>query len=232
MPTPPAGSRLPAISAVLFDLDDTLHDRAGSLAAFLADQHHRRFAGRIGLDVFVRRFLALDANGASPKSEVYPALLAEFGWDLREADRLVGDYAEGFQAFARPRPGARAALASLRALGLRLAVVSNGWTRFQRATLDALDLGQALDAVLISEAEGVRKPDPRIFRRAAERLDAPPEACLFVGDNPRADIGGARDAGMRTAWIPGAMPWPEGLARADIEISALGELASRLPSLR
>ena len=69
-----------------------------------------------------------------------------------------------------------------------------------------------MDAILISEAEGLRKPDAAIFCRAAERVGARPGECLFVGDNPEADIFGAHAAGMKTAWFnPGAV-WPEGLA--------------------
>lgn len=77
---------------------------------------------------------------------------------------------------------------------------------------------------------GVAKPDPRIFQAAAERLGVAPDAILHVGDDPALDVAGARDAGLRTAWINRAgNPWPEALGRApDLDLRDLGELAAWL----
>ena len=83
---------------------------------------------------------------------------------------------------------------------------------FKRRNIEALGLEPLVDAILISEAEGLRKPDAAIFFRAAERAGARPEECLFVGDNPEADILGAHGAGMKTAWFNAGAVWPEGLA--------------------
>jgi putative hydrolase of the HAD superfamily len=83
---------------------------------------------------------------------------------------------------------------------LRLGIVTNGATAVQNAALDALGVRPAVDAVLISEAEGVRKPDPAIFHRAAERLGVRPNECCFVGDHPIVDISGAEAAGLRAVW--------------------------------
>ncbi len=59
---------------------------------------------------------------------------------------------------------------------------------------------------------GVAKPDPRIFLAAAERLGVAPEQILHVGDDPAMDMAGARDAGLRTAWINrDGQAWPAGL---------------------
>jgi putative hydrolase of the HAD superfamily len=59
---------------------------------------------------------------------------------------------------------------------------------------------------------GVAKPDPRIFLAAAERLGVAPAEILHVGDDPLLDIAGARDAGLRTAWINReGQPWPDEL---------------------
>jgi putative hydrolase of the HAD superfamily len=57
------------------------------------------------------------------------------------------------------------------------------------------------DVVLISEEEGIRKPDARIFDRARERcgVDHPSEA-MFVGDHPEVDVAGAHAAGMVAVW--------------------------------
>jgi putative hydrolase of the HAD superfamily len=61
---------------------------------------------------------------------------------------------------------------------------------------------------------GVAKPDPRIFLAAAERLGVAPGQILHVGDDPAMDMAGARDAGLRTAWINReGLPWPAALGQ-------------------
>ncbi|MBU3648368.1 MAG: HAD-IA family hydrolase, partial [Limnohabitans sp.] len=62
---------------------------------------------------------------------------------------------------------------------------------------------------------GVAKPDVRIFHAAAEHVRVPAEAVLHVGDDASADVLGALDAGMQTAWVntqghawPHASPQP------------------------
>ena len=67
-----------------------------------------------------------------------------------------------------------------------------------------------LDAVIVSERAGVSKPDPRIFAIALEELDVRPEEAVMVGDSWKADIAGARAAGLRPVWFnPRRLPPPE-----------------------
>lgn len=77
---------------------------------------------------------------------------------------------------------------------------------------------------------GVGKPDARIFLAAAQRLDVAPEQILHVGDDPLLDVCGARDAGLRTAWINReGKPWPATLGAApDLDLPDLGALADWL----
>lgn len=77
---------------------------------------------------------------------------------------------------------------------------------------------------------GVAKPDPRIFTAAAERLGLAPGEILHVGDDPELDVVGAREAGLRTAWINRAgHPWPGALGSApDLDLRDMGELADWL----
>ena len=77
---------------------------------------------------------------------------------------------------------------------------------------------------------GVGKPDARIFREAAQRLGVAPEQILHVGDDPGLDVCGARDAGLRTAWINReGKPWPAGLgAPPDLDLPDMTALADWL----
>lgn len=62
-------------------------------------------------------------------------------------------------------------------------------------------LAPFLEAVVISEAFGQRKPAPAIFHEALRVLDVPPSAAVFVGDTLEEDIRGAAAAGLRAVWI-------------------------------
>jgi FMN hydrolase / 5-amino-6-(5-phospho-D-ribitylamino)uracil phosphatase len=77
---------------------------------------------------------------------------------------------------------------------------------------------------------GVAKPDPRIFLAAAERLGVVPDRILHVGDDPEMDVVGARDAGLRTAWINrDGRPWPAELgAPPELDLRDMTALADWL----
>lgn len=87
------------------------------------------------------------------------------------------------------------ALGRLRALGLRIGVVSNA-NGTLCAKFERLGLAQCVDCVIDSADEGVEKPDPRIFERALELLGARRETTMHVGDMYHVDIVGARAAGL------------------------------------
>ena len=55
---------------------------------------------------------------------------------------------------------------------------------------------------MFSCSVGVAKPDPRIYRIAAERLGVEPGECLFVDDQPPF-VEGARAAGMDAVRLGG-----------------------------
>jgi len=81
---------------------------------------------------------------------------------------------------------------------------------------------------------GTAKPDPRIFLAAAERLGVAPAAILHIGDDPEMDMVGARDAGLRTAWINrSGQPWPTPLGAApELDLRDMTALADWLDTQR
>jgi putative hydrolase of the HAD superfamily len=96
--------------------------------------------------------------------------------------------------------GVGPALERLHGAGLRLAVISNANGTVRRL-LERLGFLGFFDQVLDSAVEGVEKPDPRIFRRALERLGASAQEALFVGDLYHVDVVGGRAAGMRVVMV-------------------------------
>lgn len=98
------------------------------------------------------------------------------------------------------------ALAAMRSLGLRLAVVSNSDGTAERMLRD-VELRDYLDAVVDSAVVGCEKPDPEIFRHALRAVDADPETTLHVGDLYEADVLGARAAGLHALLLDPFGDW-------------------------
>lgn len=110
---------------------------------------------------------------------------------------------------AQPRPHMLAAVRSIRSRGLRTSALTNNWqddgTR-ARGWLDEL-----FDVVVESAVEGLRKPDPRIYALALERLGVSAPEAVFLDDIGR-NLKPARALGMHTI-------------KVDEPSAALGELA-------
>ena len=77
---------------------------------------------------------------------------------------------------------------------------------------------------------GTGKPDPGIFLAAADLLGVAPGQVLHVGDDPLLDMAGARDAGLRTAWINRRRePWPAELGSPpELDLPDMAALADWL----
>ena len=97
-------------------------------------------------------------------------------------------------------PGVAGALRELRALGLRLVVVSN-WDVSLHQRLAETGLAPLLDGAVASAEVGVAKPDPAIFERALAVAGATAAEAVHVGDSPVEDGEGARAAGIRAVLI-------------------------------
>ena len=184
------------MSAVLFDLDDTL------------------FLQRDWLRGAWRAVAAHGATVGLPEAELHAALetVAAEGSDrgciIDRALAMVGardvDVAPLVSAFLRhraplsPLPAVRDGLRFLRRCVL-IGLVSDGNPDLQRAKLDALGLTKSFDVVVLSDEldRHRRKPDPAPFRAALRALDTDPADAVFVGDRPDKDGVGAAAVGMR-----------------------------------
>jgi len=88
--------------------------------------------------------------------------------------------------------GMVALVRELRALGLRVALLSNSWGNFYPRTL----LDSLLDPVVISEEVGLRKPEAAIYELTLARLGLPAERVVFLDDS-QPNVDGAIAVGMR-----------------------------------
>lgn len=218
------------ISAILFDLDNTLSDR---------DEGFRRWAqwfarDRLGYveDAAIAEAVAtialLDGDGYTPRDALFSALKERFPQLTDDVDLLVHAYRDQAASHLPALDdGIASLLAALREVGIPWGIVTNGASLNQRAKLRRLALEDQALAIVISEEVGSWKPDPAIFHLAAARLGAAASEILFVGDHPHNDVAGAARAGMQTAWLCRGRDWPADLLPdlPGYTIAALHELA-------
>ena len=137
--------------------------------------------------------------------------------DLRAAYRRLDAY-----------PEVRPVLTAMRDGGIARAILSNGAPAMLAEAVTAAGLDGLLDDVLSVESVGLYKPDPRVYRLASERFDAPPERLVFVSSNPW-DAFGARAFGFQVVWVNRAgQPDEYGLRGRVTELADLAALPPRL----
>jgi putative hydrolase of the HAD superfamily len=125
------------------------------------------------------------------------ALAAESGYDIDPIAVLT----RGMGGGKVLRDDVVELVREIRALGLRTAVVTNNIREFSSGWRGLLPVDELFDVVVDSCEEGVRKPDPRIYERALERLGGiAPERAVFIDDAP-GNVAGARALGMQAVLV-------------------------------
>jgi len=202
-----------------------------SLASFVNWQVRGMLSGQVDEpDAFVQRFIDLDDKGRVWKDQVYRQLIEEFAIEHWTVEELLQSYTLSFCAFCVPRAGIRQALEYLRQRKIPMAIVSNGKAVFQERNARALAEFRFFDAIFVSEVVGIRKPDKAIFTLACGSLLADLNESVFIGDNPVADIEGAKQAGMKTIFVP-LNSQDSRCEHADVVVENLAELPARLSEL-
>ena len=217
-----------ALSAVLFDLDDTLIDSGGIEARVWLDvveliaEHHpgvdrerlrERYVGVLeshyadhaaGLTDFLTYRRRRLEDALSPWGAVDDVLFRRY---VETKDRCI-DQVEAAE-------GAFDVVRGLRARGLRVGILTNGPGWMQRRKLDASRVGDEVDAIAISGEIGVAKPDGAAFAAALALLGTTATETAMVGDSLANDVEGALAAGFRSViFMSGDGGAPPGAATA------------------
>ena len=123
---------------------------------------------------------------------------------------------QGLLADLRPEPLMAEAVARARSAGIRVGVITNSWGTAPYDPYAAYQLDQRFDAVVISSLVGLRKPEPAIYRLAADELAVPSGRIVFVDDiatnlEPAHEFGHGRHPSRRSSQNSsraGAPAWP------------------------
>jgi len=184
--------RLP-VNAVLFDLDGTLADTAGDLAAALNRVRADHALPALPLAT-LRPQASHGARGLLAAGFGIGREHADFG-SLRDA--FLAYYAEALCEQTRLFPEADRVLGEIERRGLRWGIVTNKATRFTVPVVERLALAARAGAVICGDTTPETKPHPAPLLAGAAALDVSPARCVYVGDAER-DIIAGRAAGMHT----------------------------------
>lgn len=179
----------PAITAIFFDL-------GGVLVRTTDLEPRRTWERRFGMrdwalqDLFFNSPIGQAAQiGQATTADAWAHVAATLGLDAGELSQLQADFWRG-DTFDE------SLLALIRSLHARYktGLISNALPDARAMFASKLD-GDLFDILVFSGEEGVKKPDPEIFRRALARLAVRPEESIFVDDMPE-NVAAAQALGM------------------------------------
>lgn len=212
------------VRAVVFDVGETLLDDTREFAAW---------ADWIGVPRHTFSAV-LGAVTAAGRDNAEAFQYFQPGFDLT-VERQRREQAGAGERYGEEDlyPDVRPALSALRSMRLWVGIAGN---QTARAGQILRSLNLPADLVATSADWNVAKPDPQFFARVIDSAPAAPAEIVYVGDHRDHDIGPAKAAGMRTAFIrrgPWGYLWaddPKVRRLADWNINSLTELPALIAS--
>lgn len=204
------------IKGVVFDLDHTLFDRYATLRAVLPEMYKRmrdKIPNHLGERDFIENLIKIEKQHIYRGWGYTGEKLVEAGVFLKgttgeEIWQCI--YKHCWPVAAIKYPFTDSVLTDLRAMGLKVGLITNGSVPSQSLKLDMLKLWDFFDEVIICDDETYpAKPDPAAFGDMSKRLNLPPNELLYVGDNPLNDVRGAWNSGFIPVWVKTTGIWPE-----------------------
>ena len=98
-------------------------------------------------------------------------------------------------------------LKEIKEMGIRTALITNGDPILQHFKITSLKLDDQFEEIIVSGETPFAKPDPKIFRLMAEKLNIDTGEMMYIGDHPLNDIEGSRNAGCIPVWVKTTGVW-------------------------
>lgn len=217
------------LKALFLDMDETLCDTTGAnesakllMEREVEEQYGPDIDGHCFADAYVtgiyrkwteqqrKRYLAIiEQQGEEVfRSQLIRDLLAKQGVnDVSEAaaealrNNFDSNRLEAFDFY----PGIAKFLAEARKL-FTLVVITNGPEYSQIPKIEAINLAEHVDHIIIGGQEPEQKPARSIFDKALRLANCEAHEAVHVGDSLAADIGGAHNSGITAVWIQHQQP--------------------------
>jgi putative hydrolase of the HAD superfamily len=177
---------MPKIEMVISDFGGVLTTPLAE--SFLAVQDRvgitsKAFAAALGDTV--------EKTGKNPLFELECGRITEATFDDQLATALephIGHRPDikqfGLELFStlEPNPGMLDLIREVRRDGFRTALLTNNVKEWEILWREMLPVDELFETVVDSAFVGIRKPDPRIYELTLDRVQLPPEACIFIDD--------------------------------------------------
>ncbi len=196
------------LSAVIFDLDDTLVDHTSA-----ADEAAVSWARALGVDdprpstrwakitaVHYERYQRRELTLAEQRRQRVRDFLGR-NLDDASADAHFADYLASYESAWRAFDDAAPALRRVRAAGLGVGVLTNGDATQQRFKVERVGLTSEIDVLVASSELAAGKPDAGAFLHITRLLGVAPDDALMVGDSLPHDVHGALAAGLHATLL-------------------------------
>lgn len=215
------------IRAITLDLDNTLWDvfptlrKAEQNSHRYLSQYYPRVAERFSVDdiaalrerIYTTR-QDLQHDVTEIRRRLYIEMLTECDYDPSDADQLLSRFIVDRNK-VELYPDALPALQAI-SRAYPIIALSDG-----NADLHVIGISQYFAGSVFATDIGVAKPHPAGFIRACELAGFAPSETLHIGDNPVADIVGARQAGLLSMWVQrNGETWTEDIA-PDYKVNTL-----------
>ncbi|MBV6633499.1 MAG: HAD family hydrolase [Alphaproteobacteria bacterium] len=234
LPTPLNDLTPGDLSAISFDLDDTLHDfrgasKAGMDAVYdyiseiygVPQPRLEKAYGEILAEAQSHHFVT-DKPAKKYREARFEKLLDAFSIiGVRDLDHCLTLYQFSLDQATRPLDGAGEALKAAKDQDLMVLVISEGPHDAQTHALEQLGFSGLVDHLITSSKTGKSKSDG-LYQATAKRLRLEPANILHVGDNPDRDTKAAEQAGWKALTVHAAEE------KAGPRINSLTELAAWL----
>jgi len=186
------------ITAVLFDMDNTLFDFVEAKIS-ACDAVNRRLGLDRGRELLFY-FLRQDGRSFEDWRHIRDFMVDNRVFSEELFAECCNIYEETKIRNLKPYPHIPETLRELKEQGLLLSVVTDACFENAVIRLEKTGLYPMFDEVITAEMTGAYKPDPRVFLYALGKMRREPREVLMVGDSLRRDIGPAKRIGMMTAY--------------------------------
>ncbi|XRP96782.1 TIGR02253 family HAD-type hydrolase [Methanocaldococcus sp. 16A] len=225
------------IKGILFDLDDTLYNSSEFVE--IARREAVKSMIDAGLNISFEEAMNIlnkiirdkGSNYGKHFDDLVKAVLGRY--DPKIITTGIITYHNVKVALLRPYPHTIKTLIELKAMGLKLGVITDGLTIKQWEKLIRLGIHPFFDDVITSEEFGLGKPHLEFFKYGLSRMGLKPEETIYVGDRVDKDIKPAKELGMITVRIlKGKYKDIEDNGYSDYTINSLQELVDIVKELK
>lgn len=218
------------IKAVVFDLDHTLFDRYATI---------KKIIDTIPFD-------ELPFNDTLSRDEIFETIKYAEKEFIYSSFRQVIDYfykngmlksdadldnyynkyiKPHYMKTAVPFDFTKPTLRTLREMGIRVALITNGQPEIQHKKIELLGLQNEFEHILVGGNFGIGKPEPAIFDEMARLMKLNPTEMLYVGDHPKSDVWGSRCAGYTPVWVKTIGTWPyDKIKKPELQVETVAEI--------